>query len=672
MKTKYFFRAGFAAMLASCANEEYIGDTSPNATLEQTGDGSIQFGSGFKAITRADHTGKDAATKLNNKFIVSAFKGNGSVMTSAIPDYVVSYGVNTAGKTQSNTSDWEYVGITALAPSAIAGNTQTIKYWDYATDQYDFVAYSTSNATVITSGNPTTGEVLVSAIAPNTYGPTYTLKGATDDLAKCYIADMVTSYKDGSDPSHPYQKEVTLTFRNMACKVRMALYETIPGYSVKDVKFYTSHAQTINTANVVEPTLFATGATASDKFYSSGTATVSFPTIGSANKSETDYNKAHVSIEGAGPSTTISFGTLQKVAKEFSEKNENVYLGRTLATASFAGTSAPWYKTVLPNETGTVLELRVDYTLLATDGSGETIKVVGATAYVPAVYAKWMPNYAYTYIFKISDKTNGWTDPTGTDPAGLYPITFDAVVVDAEEHTQSTITTVETPSITTYQKGHNYAEDVDYDASKGNIYFMIHDGSNVKSDLNNAKLYDITGSTPITEATVMDALNVYTSGAAETVVGRNGLTLAPVATTLVTEIAATDATDGNAVPVTIKVTLDAKPGDWGTNYYNDAACTEAAGSYTNGTYYRKNSAAKFTPTSGHTYAYTYQISDTDDTFIYSAEDLTSAPGDWTTPGVWYKDSNGAEAVGDWSAAGTFYKKYTDVNKVFAVKVVVVE
>jgi hypothetical protein len=49
-----------------------------------------------------------------------------------------------------------------------------------------------------------------------------------------------------------------------------------------------------------------------------------------------------------------------------------------------------------------------------------------------------------------------------------------------------------------------------------------------------------------------------------------------------------------------------------------------------------------------------------------------APPDWTTPGVWYKDSNGAEAVGPWSAAGTFYKKYTDVNKVFAVKVVVVE
>ena len=670
---KYLLIATALVALASCTDENFVGENGPNGPLGED-DGAIVFNSSTKAVTRADHIGKDAATLLNNKFIVSAFKGDGSTMTSAMPDYVVSYDVNSAGKTVSNTSDWEYVGATALAPSAIAGNTQTIKYWDYATSQYDFVAYSTGNASVITSGDPTAGQVLVSAIAPNTYGPTYTITGATADLAKCYVADMVTSYKNSAtDPAHPYQKEVTLTFRNLATKVRVALYETIPGYSVKDVKFYTSHSQTINTASATEPTLFTTGATASDKFFSAGTATVSFPTIGSTNVGETDYNKAHVSIAATGDATTMAFGTLQKVGKEFSEANEDVYLGRTLATASFAGDASPWYKTVLPNETGTVLELRVDYTLLATDGSGETIKVVGATAYVPAVYAKWMSNYAYTYIFKISDNTNGWTDPAGTDPAGLYPITFDAVVVDAEEHTQSTITTVATPSITTYQKGHNYAEDVDYDASKGAIYFMIQDGGNLIHDLNNqAQLWDITGSTPKTEATVMDALNINKIVAGD-VVGRNGLTLSAVATTQVTEIDATDATDGNAKPVTLKVTLDSEPADWGPNYYTDEACTsDAPAIYADGTYYRKYTAAKFTPTSGHTYAYTYLVSDGTDSYIYSAEDLTSAPDDWSTSGVWYKDPNGAEAVGAWSAAGTFYKKYKDDNKVYAVKVVVVE
>ena len=54
MKTKYFFLAALAtAMFASCANEEYIGDNSPNATLEQTGDGSIQFTYNLPNRTRA-------------------------------------------------------------------------------------------------------------------------------------------------------------------------------------------------------------------------------------------------------------------------------------------------------------------------------------------------------------------------------------------------------------------------------------------------------------------------------------------------------------------------------------------------------------------------------------------------------------------------------------------
>ena len=50
MKTKYYFLAALAAMFASCANDEYIGDTSPTA-LEQTGgDGSIRFGFDFQNI----------------------------------------------------------------------------------------------------------------------------------------------------------------------------------------------------------------------------------------------------------------------------------------------------------------------------------------------------------------------------------------------------------------------------------------------------------------------------------------------------------------------------------------------------------------------------------------------------------------------------------------------
>jgi hypothetical protein len=97
--------------------------------------------------------------------------------------------------------------------------------------------------------------------------------------------------------------------------------------------------------------------------------------------------------------------------------------------------------------------LYVDYELY-NSVSGETIHVYGAKAVVPSIYMKWNPNYAYTYLFKISDNTNGATSPTVGTPTGLFPITFDAVVVNTEEgNTQETITTVATPSITTYQNG---------------------------------------------------------------------------------------------------------------------------------------------------------------------------------------------------------------------------
>jgi hypothetical protein len=99
------------------------------------------------------------------------------------------------------------------------------------------------------------------------------------------------------------------------------------------------------------------------------------------------------------------------------------------------------------------------------DGSNEKINVTGATAAIPAAYAKWAQNTSYTYLFKISDNTNGSTGEVGKDPEGLFPITFDAVVVEEENGTaQGTVTTVSTPSITTYQEG--FAAAMKYVAKK--------------------------------------------------------------------------------------------------------------------------------------------------------------------------------------------------------------
>lgn len=571
MKTKYFFLAGFAAMLASCANEEYIGDTSPNATLEQTGDGSIQFTYNLPNRTRAgEFVGATAAEKLGGMFVVEGTKGseqtNSPSTTVVFDNYLVGYTANTAGTAESNTHNWEYVGKqtgitdrmtaatwTALHPSG--AQAQSIKYWDYSVDQYDFIAWSTGNREAVTT-DPTSGsEVQVTRINTGTTlatnGFSMTAKSA-EDLLECYYTDIITAKKDNGAGTD-YGKPVTLTFRNMAAKVRVALYETVPGYSVRDVKFYTKEAENpakpedLGTGTTTTATLFTLGA--DNKLPQSGTVTITYPYIGTEyrdTKPTDAYNKAIVTVvAGSAKSSTQTFSTLHNfVGKESYEPEVTQYIGRKVTEATYAGdVTKNYYTAVIPNSTGKPLTLRVDYKLVSTDGSGETIEVKGAKAIVPATYTEWQPNYAYTYIFKISDNSNGFTG-TKDDPNGLFPITFDAMVtsfVDANPE-QTTITTVATPSITTYQQGHDHANKDEYSKSqtagassnKKDLYVQVMDNSiatpTLKNDLNGTNkslLYAISGTAPISEATVYDALQnrKQTIATATPINGRNGMIL---------------------------------------------------------------------------------------------------------------------------------------------------
>ncbi len=207
---KYLFFATALAALASCTSNDFVGEDT-SSTTNQSEQAAIAFGSGVKTVTRADYYGADAAAKLNNKFIVGGFKGATSPATTTVFDnYQVEWAANTAGKTQSNTSDWEYVGIEFADPSTLVNDAgdnhavQSIKYWDYSADQYDFIAYSTGTATPIVSGDLSSGKVKVVAInAVTASTAAYTLEGDDDDLAKCYIADMVTAYKATMSPAQP-------------------------------------------------------------------------------------------------------------------------------------------------------------------------------------------------------------------------------------------------------------------------------------------------------------------------------------------------------------------------------------------------------------------------------------------------------------------------------------
>lgn len=733
---KYYLLAVTLAALASCSSDDFVGNDSPEKTSvqEETG-AAIAFGGGFKAITRADSYGKAAADLLGNQFIVLGVKGDGTgnSQSNVFKSYTVDWVQNTAGTTESNTADWEYVG---RANKFDLAGAQAIKFWDYSTTAYDFCAYSVgAGNTLITEGEVTAGKILATGINYNAtqIGETgkyqissaYTLKGAKADLAKCYITDMMTITKASGN----YQKEVELKFRSLATKVRMALYETVPGYSVKSVEFFQDDAtlRNVDISSNTNATLFGTNA-----FKTGGTYTISFPKIGSGNNSDPDYNKAHVSISDATLANTQAFGALNYTSAEGAETAGDNYLGRSSSAPSFAGTGT-WYQDMLPNESGEILEMRVNYTLVSTDGAGEEIKVYGAKAFVPAVYTKWLPNYAYTYIFKISDNTNGWTNPT-EDPAGLYPITFDAVVLSSEETgNQTTITTVAKPSITTYQKGHVYSESDEYKvptnadatnaASNDAIYAQVMNDGTLVTDLNGSgksffyKLSETAGQTytaapsgwptgyytdqyctapasgdfspstpyytkgPWSEASVMDALNIQESETSGTIKGRNGITLTP-------------ATADYTV-----VKIPGEDGNWITQYNAAGTPTDIAAGM----------VAKLSPDAAGTYAYVYKVSDGEPSAVITTVILTSAPTDWKkTDNVYYTDaacthkddtdfSNSitlSSEPADWNPVnnvyytdaactikankayddGTYYKnvwykKYTNLNKEYGVKII---
>lgn len=496
---KFFIAAASTLALASCSSDDFLGEIQGN---EQNGATSaINFGGDTGKITRATSTGKTAAELLGNNFVVVGFKNNEKDAANnkvyAFDHYNVNFKDDPAFSSESNRAGWEYVNqdmtVKGTKPAASLAQSgvkqQTIKYWDHSCASYDFIAFSMGKGAASEYATPTHVDKDKLATAA------YTLSGNVNTLSECYISDMKTvEEKDYNTTS------VSMSFRHLASKVRIALFETVPGYVISDVKFYDATSTTA-TANP-EGTLIG-------KFNNSGTLTVSFPTTGIVNKDTKDYNKAHVKFTATEGENGVlnhkGFG-----AVKYNNQNEgtilagSTYLSQNAADPSYCGDG---YQNVLPSEgAASAITLRIDYKLTSVDGSNETINVKGATATVPAEYTEWKSGYAYTYIFKISPDTNG---STGGSSTGLTAISFDAVVVDDEANgLQETITTVSDNSFTTYGYKDNKVTTNGNEYVNGTeIYATVYSaGATVAPQ----KLYTVTleaGATQtINEASVANAL----------------------------------------------------------------------------------------------------------------------------------------------------------------------
>lgn len=572
---KFFIAAASALALASCSSDDFLGEIQGNEQNEATS--AINFGGDTGKITRATTKGNAAADLLENNFVVVGFKGSkedaANNETYAFDHYNVNFKDGSAFSTESNRAGWEYVnqnmevkGTNPAASLAQSGaSQQTIKYWDHSCASYDFIAFSMGKGAESKYATPTPVN------KADLKGAAYTLTGNVNTLSECYISDMKTVTEPNYDKT-----PVSMSFRHLASKVRMALFEIVPGYVISDVKFYDATSTTA-TANP-EGTLIG-------NFNNSGTLTVYFPTTGTKHATEKDYNKAHVKFTAS--TTAGETGVLNH--KGFGAVNYNnqaegtisagtTYLSQNAAKPSYCGDG---YQNVLPSEgAASAITLRIDYKLTSVDGSNETINVKGATATVPAQYTEWKSGYAYTYIFKISQDTNG---STGGSSTGLTAISFDAVVVDDEANgLQETITTVSDNSFTTYgykdnkvtTNGNEYVNGTD-------IYATVYSaGATVAPQ----KLYTVTlesGATQtINEASVANALEKGTNDTAKktwTVTDNLGKKM------VVTETADGVASTVTSVPAGPGYTLNVNALKWKGVVTDSATETYYAVEYDNGT-----------------------------------------------------------------------------------------
>ena len=468
MDMKKFFSILSALVLVTlfgCTNDEIVGN---NTSVNPKDAGAIAFSGGSSMITRTTSYGATAAAKLGKTFVVYGTKHVTAEDKTATNDAIVfnnfqiKWTSASAGSNESNASDWGYIGLQAYDNTP---SNQGIKYWDYSAAQgHTFYAFSSSDISFPKNASDLVSVTKTTSDETSLYNKGYavTIKNGAS-LNNLYFSDRVPVAKAD------YDKTVNFTFRNVATLLRVGFYETIPGYRVQIDKFY------IDDDATAAVTSFAAMKDAKiDGFYAS---LQNVKRSADQTLNVTYYDNTDAAIENhpklSNPTGGYDYALKLGNATSIIDKD----LSTTAASPTWVNSE---YTSVYPFVDNTnPLLLKLDFTMYAEDGSPDVIHVRGARAVVPAEYMKWKSNFAYTYIFKISDKTNGTTgsvdanDDPIDDPEGLKPITFDAITCDLTEEVQQTISSVSSNSITTYAEG---AVANEYTASKP-IYVVISNSS---------------------------------------------------------------------------------------------------------------------------------------------------------------------------------------------------
>ena len=237
-------------------------------------------------------------------------------------------------------SYWEYIN---QQPST-STITQSTKYWDYSATAYRYLAYAPSTATNVAYERSADGSQATLTFS--------SLDAANSDAV--FFSHLWFSNGSLADyPTRQFGKPVNLEFKRSLSRVR---YYFIFGDAITDPTlmkisgYDTGYVD--DSSGSPAPAFASTDAT--EKVYTKGTLTVAYPISGTA------IAETYSTTPDASSATTLKAGKT--------------------------------YTTVLP-----ACSDQHDYQLTVTVNGEE------CTAIVPSEYMTWLPGYAYTYVFKITD-----------------------------------------------------------------------------------------------------------------------------------------------------------------------------------------------------------------------------------------------------------------------------
>lgn len=547
--------------LAGCSEDAYFGQKPSDPVMKPSDFASISFGAGSDKMTRAT-SGLETVT---GTFKVYGTKGTGNAQV--FNNYAV-WHAQQSGQTLTDSYYWDYVGASGSSQTPYTGDesgtltaqtpivldrTQSEKFWDYEQDYYRFwaiapwdsnVKFYTDNGSGEAESAVNTDGIVTKAVLSNVGGHLNANTGSANSYTTYYVANPLKIAKTG------YDQKVNFTFGRVESKVRVGIYETVPGYEISDITFYQTRISNTGKILKVDGTDAAGNVVTGRKnivLNRTDMAFVGNATAGTAGTATVTYDNTNLTYSVSYDASSIS-------SQKFFEAG---FMTGVPATGSTAATlwgadgdmdATSHYFTVLPTPTekgnygapyadnAKPIYICCDFTLKSNDGNSvEEIHVKGATAVIPATYTTWKPNHAYTYLFKISRNSNGTTgkwDPTGpvdpedpsnpdpevpntdptdpsntnpddptpgptdpTDPgydpdkdpsispAGLFTITFDAVVEDVVDAAlEGTTTTFTTPSITTYQNGKDVTDEgIIYKAGEDITFKVMENTADVTS-----------------------------------------------------------------------------------------------------------------------------------------------------------------------------------------------